>query len=581
MSAPTPPPPSPRLLNFLSRSLEGNPTLSLSKAEQAFSNLKSRHPRPPPSPFVSTTPRPHSPTTTFDVIIIGATLGIFYATALQSLGWRVIVLERGPVQGRLQEWNISRHELSTLVENNVLTAAELEHTIVTEFLAPGRIGFAMRDGSTRELGVSNVLNVGVAPDILVATAKANFLRLGGVIKEYCNVQHVSVAPDAVRVVLRRAKVQVQGALGAGGTGLLGDVADEEEYVHARVLVDAMGAFSPIAAQTREYRKPDGVCITVGSCMAGDWERNDTGDLIYSFQPINRKRSTQYFWEAFPVGRDTKARTTYMFSYGPCQEQRQSLTEALEDYLDGLPQYQGVDINNMAVKRILFGFFPTYFRDSPTNVAFDRVLPVGDAGGLQSPISFGGFGCCLRHLGRITGALDEALGQPDDSLLKRSNLQMLQWYLPSLLVAGLFNKAMSVQPGQTTAGPFLDEFGINEVLWSNMKAMADLGEDVQRPFLQDVVTAGGLSKTLAAMALRSPVLAVKMTAFLGPGEILSWSRHYFALLLYGASVPYLKILKAAADRSKQLSCEQRFRLNRLIDVAKYGSGRDTEEDLTNA
>lgn len=487
----------------------------------------------------------------------------------------MVVIERGPVKGRLQEWNISRDELSALLHNRVVDKHQLEHSIVTEFSKPGRVGFAMRDGSTRELGVREVLNVGVAPDTLVASSRKNFESLGGVIREFCTVKSIQVGPDAVRVTFKQGKTSVQGALGAGGTGVISDSPDAEgeQRADGRVLVDAMGAFSPIAAQARAYRKPDGVCITVGSCMKGQWTQNETGDLIYSFQPINKKRSAQYFWEAFPVGRENDARTTYMFSYGPCDQKRQGLKEALEDYLEALPAYQGVDIDSMRVKRVLFGFFPTYFRDSPTKVAFDRILPVGDAGGLQSPISFGGFGCCLRHMSRICGALDEALRQRNDSLLKRSKLQMLQWYLPSLLVAGLFNKAMSVQPGQSTAGPFLDEFGINEVLWSNMKAMADLGEHVQRPFLQDVVTAGGLSQTLMAMAFKNPVLALKMTAFLGPGEILSWSRHYIALIFYAASLSFLKLFRKAVGGSGTLSVDQRFRLNRMIDAAVYGSGSD--------
>lgn len=464
-----------------------------------------------------------------------------------------------------------------MLNSRVVDRHQLERAVVTEFEKPGRVGFVMRDGSKRELGVRGVLNVGVAPDKLVASARANFESLGGVVLEFCTVKGVQVGPDAVRVVLKQGKASAQGALGAGGTGIVADAGEpeDEQHIDARVLVDAMGAFSPIAAQSRRYRKPDGVCITVGSCMKGEWAQNETGDLIYSFQPINKKRSAQYFWEAFPVGREQDARTTYMFSYGPCDERRQGLAETLEDYLEALPVYQGVDTDSMRVKRILFGFFPTYFRDSPTNIAFDRILPVGDAGGLQSPISFGGFGCCLRHLSRICGALDEALREHDDSLLRRSKLQTLQWYLPSLLVAGLFNKAMSVQPGQTTAGPLLDEFGINEVLWSNMKAMADLGERVQRPFLQDVVTAGGLSQTLGAMAIRNPALALKMTAFLGPGEIISWSRHYIALVFYAASLPFLRLLRRVLSKSGAVTKHQQFLLNRMIDAAVYGSGNDAE------
>ena len=38
----------------------------------------------------------------------------------------------------------------------------------------------------------------------------------------------------------------------------------------------------------------------------------------------------------------------------------------------------------------------------------RVLQVGDASGIQSPLSFGGFGALTRHLSRLTAAVKEAL-----------------------------------------------------------------------------------------------------------------------------------------------------------------------------
>jgi len=51
-------------------------------------------------------PLPSSPT--FDVVVCGGTLGIFMACALQLRGFKVCVVERGPLRGRTQEWNISR-----------------------------------------------------------------------------------------------------------------------------------------------------------------------------------------------------------------------------------------------------------------------------------------------------------------------------------------------------------------------------------------------------------------------------------------------------------------------------------------
>lgn len=52
---------------------------------------------------------------------------------------------------------------------------------------------------------------------------------------------------------------------------------------------------------------------------------------------------------------------------------------------------------------ILGMFPTY-RDSPLQTTLPRVLAVGDASGIQSPLSFGGFGSLTRHIERITGRL---------------------------------------------------------------------------------------------------------------------------------------------------------------------------------
>lgn len=590
---------SERLEQFLKRADEGDPLTSLRRAEAAFDKLKARSSSSvennKPRQIVTRSPNPVLPSdgeAQFDVVIAGGTLGILYATALQARGWRVAVIERGKIRGRVQEWNISRDELSSLVANDVVDMQQLEECIVTECLGGGRIGFVGQEQNVRALSVANVLNVGVAPDILIAHALANFISRGGVVYERHSLENVVVAPDAVKLNLRddtATEMRVAGALGAGGTGIVmptssDDGATQEQQrqqqvnVTARLLIDAMGSFSPIAEQSRDGRAPDGVCITVGACMTAEtWASPplEVPDILVSRTPINSSRSTQYFWEAFPVGRDPMARTAYMFSYGPCEEGRQTLTSALEDFVDSIEDYQGTSVENTtSVKRVLFGFFPSFYRTStPVAVAHDRVLPVGDAGGLQSPISFGGFGCCVRHLPRICTAVSDALHDPSDSLLMRKHIGLVQWYMPSLAVTGLFHTAMSVTPGQTTAGPLLDEFGINDVLWTNMMALQKAGPDTQRAFLRDVVTAPGLTKTLVVMATSNLALAVRLTAFVGLGELFEWMGHYFALVGYASARPAVQATRDWAIDNMKLSEEQRFWLNRLVDAMTYGSGYD--------
>ena len=80
---------------------------------------------------------------------------------------------------------------------------------------------------------------------------------------------------------------------------------------------------------------------------------------------------------------------------------------LEDYWKLMPEYQHVRLDDLIPQRILFGIFPTY-RQSPLAPISDRILQIGDASGVQSPLSFGGFGALMRHLPRLKAALLEAL-----------------------------------------------------------------------------------------------------------------------------------------------------------------------------
>ncbi|CAN0368114.1 unnamed protein product, partial [Laminaria digitata] len=89
----------------------------------ALRNMKTGEEAGPAPNFVteSKTPFGAENSPTFDVLVCGGTLGIFVATALQMRGFKVGVVERGPLLGREQEWNISEAELEEMVEANVLS----------------------------------------------------------------------------------------------------------------------------------------------------------------------------------------------------------------------------------------------------------------------------------------------------------------------------------------------------------------------------------------------------------------------------------------------------------------------------
>ena len=84
------------------------------------------------------------------------------AAALQAKGFRVAVVERGPLKGRDQEWNISRAELAVLVELGLLTQQDVDACINVVF-NPVRIGFH----GGEDVWTRDVLNVGLSPAKLI------------------------------------------------------------------------------------------------------------------------------------------------------------------------------------------------------------------------------------------------------------------------------------------------------------------------------------------------------------------------------------------------------------------------------
>ncbi|MBE9034935.1 FAD-binding oxidoreductase [aff. Roholtiella sp. LEGE 12411] len=458
----------------------------------------------------------------WDVIICGGTLGILIGCALAVKGLRVALMERGILRGREQEWNISRNELNVFLELNLLTDAELDQAIATKY-NPARVSF---HGGT-EVWVEDVLNIGIDPVYLLATLKTRFLATGGKLLENTPFTGAVVHPDGVMV----------------------------EQFKTRLLIDAMGHLSPITQQARQGKKPDALCLVVGSCAQG-FPENHSGDLLLSFTSLQNQ--CQYFWEAFPA---KDGRTTYLFTYMDAHPQRLSLEALFEEYLRLLPEYQGVELSQLKFQRALFGFFPTY-RQSPLKTPWNRILPVGDSSGSQSPLSFGGFGAMVRHLKRLTFGIYEAL---QTEQLSAKSLALLQPYQPSLTVTWLFQRAMSVGVNQKIAPE-----QINQLLSAVFQEMQQLGTPVLKPFLQDIVQFSALTQTLLKTGLAHPGLVAKIIPQVGLKSLLDWMVHYGNLGVYTALFGLSPMLETWL---KNQPSEQQYYWHRLIDTWKYGSGAD--------
>ncbi|MEK0179772.1 MAG: FAD-binding oxidoreductase [Oscillatoriales cyanobacterium] len=510
--------------------LPGNALEGLRKVDRLWENLK-QNTAPTPQ-VIEYSPQPLE-TINFDIVISGATLGILIGTALALQGWRVALLERGILRGRDQEWNISRKELDVFLKLNLLSLEEIEKAIATEY-NPARISFP----DTPDIWVRDVLNIGIDPVYLLETLKQRFLQAGGKLFENTPFKKATIHPNGV--VIESTSTDAQPA---------------PNLFKTRLLIDAMGHFSPIVRQARQGKKPDAVCLVVGSCAKG-FPKNDTGDIFASFTPMQNQ--CQYFWEAFPA-RD--GRTTYLFTYLDADTERFSLETLFEEYLRLLPQYQNVQLHQLKFQRALYGFFPCY-RQSPLKTPWNRILPVGDSSGSQSPLSFGGFGAMVRHLQRLTLGIHEAL--TTDSLSQNS-LALLQPYQPNLSVTWLFQRSMSAAMNQKIAPN-----QINQLLSSVFQVMEQLGEPVLKPFLQDIVLFPALSKTLFKTAITHPGLVMKIIPQVGIPNLLDWMVHYVNLGIYTGLQP---LAKAVEPQVKQLSPQQQYYFHRLIEAWEYGAGGD--------
>lgn len=515
--------------------IPGNPLVGLRKADELWSTYKAGNRKPP---HVITESSNALEAVTYDVIICGGTLGILLGAALAKKGWQVALLERGTLRGRDQEWNISRRELETFIEMDLLTQEELETAIASQY-NPARVQF----NGGPALWITDVLNIGVDPLYLLETLKQKFLASGGTLLEQTPFRAATIHPNGVAIQTDAKPSSAARPQTA-------------RPLTARLLIDAMGHFSPIVQQARKGQTPDAVCMVVGTCAQG-YDNNDTGDLIASFTPI--KNQCQYFWEAFPA---KDGRTTYLFTYLDAHPSRPSLETLFEEYLTLLPTYQQAELEQLDFRRALFGFFPCY-KDSPLHFPWHRTLPVGDSSGSQSPLSFGGFGAMVRHLSRLTQGISDAL-QAD--LIDGRSLSKLQPYQPNLSVTWLFQKSMSVGVNQT-----LPPNKINEVLSTIFADMEALGDNVLRPFLQDIVQFPALAQTMARTLTHHPLLVASILPQVGFGSVASWTRHFINLGAYSL----LNAMEQTVD-SKRSSKKKQYYADRRRDALMYGSGSDYDQ-----
>jgi len=206
----------------------------------------------------------------------------------------------------------------------------------------------------------------------------------------------------------------------------------------------------------------------------------------------------------------------------------------------------------------------------------RLLAVGDASGIQSPLSFGGFGALTRHLGRISSAAVEAL---EHDLLHKYDLGMINAYAPNLS-SRMFQKAMSVRIGQKVDSKF-----VNRLLATNFEVMHNMGVKSTMPFLQDVVRIDGLVGSLARSFVADPSFMPQIVAHVVVPTLVEWLGHVGMIATYHALhtavspilEPFVESTMKNDPREKGTYGEEGWRLGSLeVEMIMYSKKRSYEK-----
>ncbi|MFP4006377.1 MAG: NAD(P)/FAD-dependent oxidoreductase [Spirulinaceae cyanobacterium] len=441
----------------------------------------------------------------YDLIYIGGALGVIHAAVMAQLGYRVLLVERLPFGRMNREWNISRDEFQSLITLGLFTPAEFETLIAREY----KDGFnKFFDGNnpphlqSKVLHTPAVLNIAINSEKLLRLCGKKLRNAGGDIWDETEFQRADISENAVTVSLTSLK-----------TG-------ETRTATGRLLMDAMGTASPIVWQLNGGRAFDSVCPTVGGVVRGlkpeVWD-SDYGDVLNSHGDISRGR--QLIWELFPVEEDYL--TIYLFHYHQIHPDNPgSLLEMYEDFFTILPEYRRCEMEDLEWKKPTFGYIPGHFTVGERDrvVAFDRLLAIGDAASLQSPLVFTGFGSLVRNLPRLTTLLDFAL---KNNLLRASHLSQIHAYQSNIAVTWLFSKGMMVPTGVT-----LPPERVNAMLNTFFGLLANEPPEVADTFIKDRFTWFTFNRLALKAAFMNPRLIPWIWQQGGTQDLLRWLGSYF-------------------------------------------------------
>ncbi|NEO56563.1 MAG: flavin-dependent dehydrogenase, partial [Okeania sp. SIO3B5] len=191
----------------------------------------------------------------------------------------------------------------------------------------------------------------------------------------------------------------------------------------------------------------------------------------------------------------------------------------------LPEYRRCDMDKLVWKKPTFGYIPGHFsiKGSDRQVAFDRLICIGDAASLQSPLVFTGFGSLVRNLPRLTDLLDTALKY---DLLSANHLNQIRAYQSNIAVTWLFSKGMMVPTGK-----FLPPQRINSILNTFFGLLAEEPPEVADTFIKDRANWFTFTRLALKAARKNPYLLLWILDFINFQEVLLWTISYINFTLF--------------------------------------------------
>ncbi|NJM05273.1 hypothetical protein HC891_02105 [Candidatus Gracilibacteria bacterium] len=402
----------------------------------------------------------------YDLIYAGGGLGLLHAALMaQRYGRRILLFDRSEVGCAHREWNISRRELSALVELGLVNWQDLDTVIMREY-RDGVVRFynsPQSDVAARDLWLPEVLNVALDANALLRLMRRKLEAAGAVVLSGRAFRQVRAAeaPGYIEVEVENTATHAR------------------EVYSAHLLMDGMGSTSPLALLRHAGHPFAGVCPTVGTVAEGfvqgsapDELDSSLGDILLSV--ADAQHGEQLMWEGFP-GRSDEL-TVYLFYYSTIDAQRAargySLLDLFEQYFTLLPTYKrpGPDFRHL---KPVYGYIPARHSLRRAEAPLLRgVLPVGDAAAQQSPLTFCGFGSHVRNLERTAHLLNFTL---DKGLLEPGDLQQINAFQANVSLNWVFSRFMQ---------PWGRPHDVNRLQNLFLEVLNELGVDLATRFFQD-------------------------------------------------------------------------------------------------